>query len=86
MTYAFYKASTSISLNVVHNLLDLLLDPILSPQYLASLDVQEAVGVDIIKSIIEFRLREGIFGVILGLLERNAGLRKRNFRSVADMI
>ena len=71
---------------MVHNLLDLSVDLVLSPQHLTSFDVQEAEGVYVIKSLEELRLRKGTFAVILGLLERDTGLRKRKFRSVADVI
>jgi len=71
---------------MVHNLLDLSVDLVMSPQYLTSLDVQEAVGVDIIESVEELRLREGALSVILGLLERDTGLQKTNLRSAAEVI
>ena len=64
MTYAFDDTPSNISLNVAHKLLDLSLDLVLDLQYLASLDVQEAEGVDIVQSVEELRLGKGIFGVI----------------------
>jgi len=84
-TYALGNASTSISFDVVENLLDLGLDLVLSPKHLASLDVQEAEGIDRIESVEEFRFREGVFGVVLRVFERDTGLwRKRDFQSAAE--
>ena len=64
-TYALIDAPTRISFYVVRNLLDL------------SLDAQEAEGTDSIEYVEQLRLREGIFSVILRLLERDAGLQKK---------
>jgi len=74
-TYAFDKTSTDINFNVVHNLLDLSLDLVLGLQHLASLYVQEAESVNITEGVEELCFGEGVFGVILGLLERDTGLR-----------
>lgn len=52
-TYAFSKASASISLDVVQNLLDLSIDLLLGPQHLTGFDVQEAEGIDRIESVVE---------------------------------
>ena len=74
-THALDNASAGIRLYVIHKLLDLLLNPGLGLQNLTAFDVQEAEGVDITKSVKELRLREGIFRVALGLLERDASLQ-----------
>ena len=63
---------------MIRDLLDLSIDLVLNPQYLAGLDVQEAEGIDCIESIEQLRLRERNFVVILGFLERDTGLRRRN--------
>lgn len=47
-TYAFENAPSDVSLDVVHKLFDLSLDPVLDLHYIAGLDVQEAEGVDIV--------------------------------------
>jgi hypothetical protein len=71
----FDNVSAGIRLYVIHKLLNLLLNPGLGLQNLTAFDVQEAEGVDITKSVEELRLRKGIFGVVLGLLERDASLQ-----------
>lgn len=62
---------------MVQNLPDLSLNPGLCPQHLASFDVQEAEGINGIKSVEELHLRKGDFSVILRLPERNTGLRRK---------
>lgn len=76
-TYALENASANVRLYVFHELLDLLLDPALGLQNLTAFDVQETEGVNIAKSVEELRLREGVLGVILGLLECHASLREK---------
>lgn len=74
-TYTLDNTSTHICLYVVHKLLDLDLNPVPGLQDLTTLDVQETKGVNITKGVEEFRFREGVFGIILGLLECDASLR-----------
>ena len=78
-TYALGNASTSISFDVVENLSDLGINLVLSPQHLASLDVQEAEGIDRIESVEELRFGKCLYSVILRFLERDTGLRKKRY-------
>ena len=47
-TYAFEDVPSDVSLDVVHKLFNVSLDPVLDLQYIAGLNVQEAEGVDIV--------------------------------------
>jgi len=71
-TYALGNASTGTSFDVVKNLLDLR-SILLSPQRLASFDVQEAERIDRIEGFEELRLRECLFGVILNVVPTCGG-------------
>ena len=68
---------------MIQKLLDLDLNLVLNSQHLTGLNVQEAEGVEVVENVVEFRLRECAFVIVLRLLEGDTGLRReRNVNSV----